>query len=258
MAARHVLDEVGQRLRDGRARVRAQQLEHLARGPAEVERPPDRGVGEAIDGGAAARLDVGEQRHALRELAGQRPRARRRSGRPAAARGRAARAATPRGCPRHRRRPRRRAAGRSCSARRRTARPKITASRIVQPSRSSRSRPNSRGVRQRSPAATESTVVGLTAGIAAIASEHLAAHTRRQRAGQVGTERREHLAAVVLAAGQSRRRAGSPARPPPACSSGRRCSRCATCRTSLSAARPRRCRHRWRATPPRGWSRAAG
>ena len=58
---RGVVDEVRQRLRHGRPRDRGQELVQLGGGPPDVERPPDRGRGEAVDGATAARLDLGDQ-----------------------------------------------------------------------------------------------------------------------------------------------------------------------------------------------------
>ena len=62
-----VVDEVGQRLRHRRARAGAEQLLQVARGAPGVERAAHGRLADAVDGRAAGRLDVGDQR----ELAGQ-------------------------------------------------------------------------------------------------------------------------------------------------------------------------------------------
>ena len=56
-----VVDQVGQRLRDRGPRHRGDEVVHLHRGPADVERAPYGSGGEAVDGRAAAGLDVGDQ-----------------------------------------------------------------------------------------------------------------------------------------------------------------------------------------------------
>ena len=62
-----VVDQVGQRLRHRRTRHRPDEVVHLDRRPAGVERPPYRPGREPVDRRAAARLDVGDQL----QLAGQ-------------------------------------------------------------------------------------------------------------------------------------------------------------------------------------------
>ena len=108
------------------------------------------------------------------------------------------------------------------------ARPKISASRIVQPTRSSRSRPNSRGVPPAQP------------GGDGLDRRGLSGRERRQRRRAPRGAHRAPAsgpgrgrAARAPCRGRpccrpARRRAGSPARPPPACPSGRRRSRCAS------------------------------
>ena len=63
-----VVDEVGQRLGDRGARGGGDEVVHLGRRPAGVERAPDRRGGEAVDGRPAARLHVGHQRQLAGEL----------------------------------------------------------------------------------------------------------------------------------------------------------------------------------------------
>ena len=66
--AGHVVDEELQRLRDRCLRHGRQEVADLERGPAGVEAAAQRAGREAVDGGTAARLDVGEQVEAARDL----------------------------------------------------------------------------------------------------------------------------------------------------------------------------------------------
>ena len=74
--ARHVVDQVGQRLRDRRTRRRGDEVVHLGRRPAGVEGPSYRRGGEAVDGRAAARLDVRDERELARAAPARAGRAR--------------------------------------------------------------------------------------------------------------------------------------------------------------------------------------
>ena len=73
MASRGVVDEVGQRLRHRCAGVLLEEGVHLGGRPPRVQRAPHRRGTEAVDGGAAARLHVGEQREPPRDHGLQRP-----------------------------------------------------------------------------------------------------------------------------------------------------------------------------------------
>jgi hypothetical protein len=68
VAARGVVDEEGERLRNRRARHRSQEVVQPLDRPAGVQRPTQRAAAEAVDGGAALRLDVRDERHAGRHL----------------------------------------------------------------------------------------------------------------------------------------------------------------------------------------------
>ena len=70
---RHVVDEVGQRLGDRGARHGADEVVHLQGRPAGVEGATDRAAGEAVDGGATAGLDVGQEVEGPGQLGLQRP-----------------------------------------------------------------------------------------------------------------------------------------------------------------------------------------
>ena len=80
-----VVDQVGQRLRDRRTRDGVEERVHLVRGPAGVERAPDRRRREAVDGRLPAGLDVGQQVQVACALAGRADPGRRPSGRPGSA-----------------------------------------------------------------------------------------------------------------------------------------------------------------------------
>ena len=69
-----VVDQVGQRLRDRRTRDGVEERVHLVRGPAGVERAPDRRRGEAVDRRLPAGLDIGQQVQVACPLARERTR----------------------------------------------------------------------------------------------------------------------------------------------------------------------------------------
>ena len=61
VGVRDVVDEELEGLRDGRLGDTGEEVAHLQRRPPGVEAAPERAGGEAVDGGAAAGLHVGEQ-----------------------------------------------------------------------------------------------------------------------------------------------------------------------------------------------------
>ncbi len=73
MAARHVVDQVAQRLGHRVQGVRGQEDVQVVGGPPGVEGAADRGRREAVDGRGARRLDVRGQRQLARHRRGERP-----------------------------------------------------------------------------------------------------------------------------------------------------------------------------------------
>ena len=220
-----VVDEVGQRLRH-RGAARPTRGRRAPRPPTSRSRSPaDRALGEPVDGGAAARLDVGEQRRGAGPGPARAGPGRPRSGRPGAARGRPARAAAapvPRGVVQ------RVVVGeqaRPCADSPPSAVTPTTADSSTSPGdrlgagRGRRGRSQAiRSTSEATPVPAASTVPGSSAATSSSAVRRVSGSQARSRSGDQGV----HRLAVLATADQPGQPRATPARPGRAAPSGRR------------------------------------